>query len=52
MDAVPYIMYTSTNEVNSGAPCYDEQFGVKDSSALGLKNYDRGEKIMDDFLGK
>lgn len=52
MDAVPYIMYTSTNEVNSGAPCYDEQFGVEDSSVLGLKNYDKGEKIMDDFLGK
>lgn len=52
MDAVPYIMYSSNNEVTSGAPCYDEQFGVNDTSSLKLVSYEHGQDMMDVFLGK
>ncbi len=51
LDAVPYILYSSNNEVlDSGAKIYDEQFGVDDVSKLNLVNYPQGFKMIDDFL--
>lgn len=48
LDAVPYIMYTSNNEVDSGANSYDEEFG--NGKELKLKSYKQGFKMIDDFI--
>lgn len=48
LDAVPYIIYTNTDEKTSGAKCYDEVFGGADRSCF--KNYDKGFKLIDDYI--
>jgi len=50
LDAVPYIMYTSNSETDSGVEVYDEEFGTKDASKLKLRSYAQGFKMIDDFL--
>ena len=50
MDAVPYIMYDSTKEVESDAASYDEKFGKECTCGMKLKNYDKGYTMIDDFF--
>lgn len=50
LDAVPYIMYSSSFEVESDAGAYDEFFGVDDISYVSTVNYSKGHHIMENFL--
>ncbi len=51
MDAVPYIMYDSTKEVNNSVLSYDEKFGYGDGEVKAkLKSYDKGYTMIDDFF--
>ena len=51
LDAVPYIMYSSNNELESDAKAYDEFFGVEDVSFVSTVNYSKGYHMMQHFLG-
>lgn len=50
LDAVPYIMYSSKNELESDALAYDEFFGVEDVSFVSTVNYSKGHNMMQHFL--
>ncbi len=50
MDAVPYIMYSSNNEMASDAASYDEKFGKDTTDGMNLKSYDKGYTLIDDFF--
>ncbi len=52
IDAVPYIMYTSTNQVKSDAVSYDENFGKGTTEGMNLKSYDKGYTLIDDFFAE
>ncbi len=48
LDAVPYIIYTSSDEKNYGVNSYDETFGGADTDVF--KNYDMGYTLIDDYI--
>lgn len=51
MDAVPYIIYDSTNELTTDIKVYDETFGGKNPMEVG-KYFPDGCDIMAEFIGK
>lgn len=50
MDAVPYIMYDSSDKKVSGCDVYDENFGKENKDELNLVSYTNGYKLIDDFI--
>ena len=52
IDAVPYVLYDSRQNVPSDAKSYDEHFGVEDISFVSTVNYAHGENLMDALIVK
>jgi proposed homoserine kinase len=51
-DPVPFVIYSSNNEKESGVSCYDEFFGGSDVSYDGKLFLKNGYTLMDVFLEK